>query len=344
MTARKSAQPPVAASTVATWPIIGHTAAVSFLQRAAITGELSHAYLLIGPTQLGKATLAEHFAQGLLCEKPTGGVACQTCASCQQIAHHTHPDLTKLEPIVTEGEKSGATISIEEVRAFIRQLQLRPMHGTRRVGIVLDADQLGPEATHALLKTLEEPPGDTVLILTAAAQHRLPKTIFSRCQVMQIRPVATPLIADWLMTQDIPRDRARRLAALAMGRPGLAQHLAHDPSYEEQAHDRVQEIISLFRAPLDQRWKTIGRWVTAEYPVYTITSLGEQVLHDILHTAVGQPDQVIHQSFRTEFSRIAAHVTPVRVCELLTEIRRVDRYARAHVPTKLALEQFALLI
>ena len=147
-----------------------------------------HALLLDGPRGLGKRTLALNLARGLLCESPSAdGSACGSCASCHYVAAGQHPDLQMIEPFVIDedGEvKVQDPILIERIRALIDWVQLTSHRGRAKVAVIVPAEAMNLAAANALLKTLEEPPPATYLILVAHQPGRVPATLRSRCRRM----------------------------------------------------------------------------------------------------------------------------------------------------------------
>ena len=202
--------------------------------RAMLRGGIPHALLLTGPAGVGKSTLADDIAAALLCQDPhPARHPCRECRSCRALEHGNHPDLHRLGPT-----GAGAVIPIggparEErgVRDLVRELALLPVEGGARVAIISAADRMTEDAQAAFLKTLEEPPQGTVLILTASDEERLLDTIRSRCVRIRLGPVprrdVEALLVDGGLA-DAPL--AARLARLSGGRPGDAVALARAPA------------------------------------------------------------------------------------------------------------------
>ena len=164
------------------WNIIGHQQTLTFFEHAQSLGHLAHAYLLTGPAQVGKRTLALALGQALLCIKdaaaPPGG-PCGTCQACAKVQNGAHPDLRVVYPT-----ESKTVLGIEEIRELIGAAALQPQEGRYSIFILPKAERLSIPAANAFLKTLEEPSPHTILFLTATDDQLLPPTIISRCQVL----------------------------------------------------------------------------------------------------------------------------------------------------------------
>jgi DNA polymerase-3 subunit delta' len=171
--------------------------------------EMPHALLLHGLGGIGKHALALHIAQGLLCETPAAGVlACGACAGCRYVLAGQHPDLMRLELLCLDAETGEPgtvdSISIDRVRALIDFVQLTSHRQRGKVAVIAPAERMTLPAANALLKTLEEPPPGTYLLLVADQPGRLPPTITSRCRKL---PIATPQAPDaqaWLAHNGVP--------------------------------------------------------------------------------------------------------------------------------------------
>ena len=205
----------------------GHDAVVKAFESAARRGRLAHAYLFAGLPGVGKRLFAVELAKALLCDAPPDGrlAACDRCPSCVQVEADTHPDY-----VFAARPPDKHEWPIELMREVLHSFALKSARGRGKVAVLDDADDFNEESANAFLKTLEEPPPRSVLLLLGTSPDRQLPTIVSRCQVVRFAPLPEPLVAELLRTQGVEDEAtARRLAGLAGGSPGQAKALA-DPA------------------------------------------------------------------------------------------------------------------
>ncbi|MEM7168233.1 MAG: DNA polymerase III subunit delta' [Planctomycetota bacterium] len=196
--------------------VVGHEPARHFFLRAIAAQRLSHAYLLVGPTGIGKRRFADQLTEALLCRHGPSE-SCGACASCLQLASGNHPSLTLIAP------EPGKGIDIDTIRSVIDTLSLRSREG--RVVLIDDADRMNVAAANAVLKVLEEPPpGIVFLLITGRGAHLLP-TIHSRCQRVPFRPLSEDEFATALTQLGAASDVFPDLHSAAGGSPGNALRL-----------------------------------------------------------------------------------------------------------------------
>lgn len=202
--------------------ILGHERARQVLQTAIRRDRVHHAWLMVGPKGVGRRTLALTFARALNCERQDGD-ACEQCASCQKLKAGVHPDIK-----VVGEDRTALQLKIEEVRETImRFISLRIYEARHRVVVVLDAQRMNDNTANALLKTLEEPPRQTVFLLTAPSLNSMLPTIRSRCQKLRLGPVDDQQLASWLVQQHQQQpEQAQLYARLAGGSVGQALSLS----------------------------------------------------------------------------------------------------------------------
>jgi len=259
----------------ATFPaIVGHPRPKRSLA-AAIAGTPGHAYLFLGPTGVGKHSVAVAFARALNCARHTSGDsppslfddqpslpaargdACGDCRSCRLIDAGTHPDVRVIDRLTGADERRARAprnISVEVVRAATIDATRRPEMGGRRVYIIHRADELSLPGFDALLKTLEEPASSVTFLLTAVDEGLIPSTILSRCLIVRFGPVPRPDLKDFLVIQHGAEDSlAERIARAADGSPAIALELLADGAEGKRRLGYFAEALTLSRASVADR-------------------------------------------------------------------------------------------
>ncbi len=197
--------------------IVGHEKQLAALRWNLKNNRLHHAYLFLGPEGVGKKTVALSLAKAIHCVEGVHDF-CGSCNNCLRVQNRNHPDVRVIAPL--ERKKD---ISIDQVRELQRELTLRAFSGGKKIAILDPAILMNFSAQNALLKTLEEPPGDSLLILIATNTGGLLPTLLSRCLRVVFSPVPLPLVLRFLVERKgMEEDRASILAALSMGSPGKA--------------------------------------------------------------------------------------------------------------------------
>ena len=236
------------------WKLQGHDSLVQRLERSIREGRYGHAYLVVGPPQTGKATLALDMAMALNCPS-TEDVPCGTCTQCLRISAGKHADVRVLS---LESRPEGASrteIGIDEVRELQHQASLKPYEGSHRVFIVDGAEQMSEEAANALLKTLEEPPPQVVIMLLTPEEGTLLPTVRSRCRRLELQPMPISRVARVLEERhSMEKSEADRLARLSMGRLGWAITALEDPALVEEQRGEVERVAELSAGGLEGRF------------------------------------------------------------------------------------------
>lgn len=234
--------------------ILGQERAVASLKAALARGQLHHAYLFGGPEGIGKELTARVLAQAANCERSDGD-ACGQCSACRRIADRNHPDMTWVLPEAEQIARGWAgradfsatpsrDIRIAQIRALQERLSFKPLEARTRFIFISGAEAMNPQAQNALLKTLEEPPPATVLILIAAAPNQLLPTIRSRCLKLNFTPLTTEVVARKLIAdKKVDLGLARQCAALSFGSLGAAFEL--DVKALEKRRDRLERLARL---------------------------------------------------------------------------------------------------
>ncbi len=243
--------------------VIGHARPLAVLQRAIHAERISHAYLFCGPPSVGKTLVAREFAKAVNCETnrtfatPEEVAPCDQCAACTRIDRDIHPDVHVVRPrakLQSEDPEDaadvvfeGSMITTDQIGELVAEASMKANQARRKVFIVCSAEGMNPTAANRLLKTLEEPPGDTTLILTTQNLSGLLPTIISRCQLITFRPTALAEATAALQAR-VPATTPgalKSVVALSGGRIGAALHLLQHPAVLELREKLLTVAASL---------------------------------------------------------------------------------------------------
>lgn len=209
--------------------IVDQHHAIQLLRAAVRQFRPAHAYLFVGAPGTGRRSLALAFAQLLNCERAADGDACGVCRHCRRGAEGIHPDIRVIDIaadrflVPPPKEYRGKEIPIDQIRALRQDAYFAPYEGRTKVYIIADAELLSPGAANSLLRVLEEPPPNVIIVLIAESTVPLPATLTSRCQFVRCSLIPTSEIERALVEREgVAPERARFLAALAAGRIGQA--------------------------------------------------------------------------------------------------------------------------
>ena len=225
--------------------IRGHEAVIQFFHNVVERGRLAHAYLFAGPEGIGKRRFALQLAKALLCEaRPRARLeSCGQCPACTQVEARSHPDF-----FFVQRPEENLEMPIRVMQELCQALGLKPARGLRKVAVVDDADDFNEESANCFLKTLEEPPPYSLLILIGTSADRQLPTIVSRCQVVRFQPLSQALVSELLAEQGLTDPAlVNRVARLSGGSMGQATALA-EPSLWEFRRTLFQ---GLSRSPLE---------------------------------------------------------------------------------------------
>jgi DNA polymerase-3 subunit delta' len=216
--------------------IEGHEKSIRILQRAIANNALAHAYLFSGQAGIGKKKTALALAAAVNClnARPEGG--CGECPSCRKVEKLGHPDVRLLVP-------DGDEIKIDQIRQVQADFALKPFEGAKKVLIVDNAESMNAASSNAFLKTLEEPPGDALIILVTAMPQSLLSTIRSRCQEVRFNPLPRNTLARALVhMRGLSEVDAWFIAALAQG--SMGRGLEMDLEQEKAAREEIATLWS----------------------------------------------------------------------------------------------------
>lgn len=221
--------------------LIGHAATITYLKKSIADEKFPHAVIFSGEEGIGKRLAAELCAAALLCENPVDGSPCGVCESCRLVAARSHPDFYVVE---AEATKTTRNIKIGQIRDMQAEAALRPINSARRVVIIDGAELMNNAAANCLLKTIEEPPSQTIFILLTANRSSLLMTIRSRCMTVHFDKLTPAQIANELINRGVEVQEAERLSVIAGGSFGRALTLKDSGGAElrEAALNTIEKI------------------------------------------------------------------------------------------------------
>ena len=303
------------------------------LQQRRAQARLAHALLVTGPAGIGKLQLAKVFAQSLLCAEPQAdGLACGQCHACSLFAAGNHPDFFRLSP-----EDDSRVIKIDQIRALIEKMSLSSHYGRYKVVILNPADAMNIAAANALLKTLEEPPADTVLLLITDRPSFLPATIRSRCQTLRLALPPTDMALAWLTTQlENPQDAAV-LLALAAGAPLAAETLAAEQL--TRRNDLLQGWQQLAAGKADPV-KLAAEWVKPDLHLPISWVYGW--VADMIRLRSGSEDRLANRDAKATLQKLAQELDLTRLYGLLDRVLETIKLTSSQVNPQTLMEGILL--
>jgi DNA polymerase III subunit delta' len=333
------------------WSIIGHTAALASLQRALESERPPHAWLFSGPEGVGKQTVAIEFAAALNCTDAETR-PCGRCRPCRDTLAGRHADVEVIAPggLCDEPEHrdhpDSRDLRICQVRRLEHVLSLSPYAGARRVAIVDAADTLRTEAANAFLKTLEEPPAGSVIILLAERAERLPENVLSRCQKLPFRPIERQAILQALLDRGASDEQAETIAAAAAGRLGWALKSLEDTSLLDERDMMLEEARRLAHSGRIERFawakEAESRAPGVRERYLRELAVWETWWRDVLLFAAGGREGASNPEREPALLEEGRLYSAAEIVRFLQSLAQTREYLYANVDPQLALENLTL--
>jgi DNA polymerase-3 subunit delta' len=317
--------------------IAGQPAAIALLRHAIARDRLAHTYAFVGPSGVGRRLTAVAFAQATLCRAR----GCGACATCRRVAAGQYPDCQVLTPTPPRDNPKGVpTLRIEQIRELARTAALAPLEGGRKVFVLDDAERVTLPTAQALLKTLEEPPPRTLLVLIIANPRALPPTVLSRCQRVRFRPLDEADTARLLEARGVPPGVSGLLARLAQGRPGLGLEMDLDA-----VRGRRQAALALVATPAARVAAALDAAPTDRATVASYLELYWSWYRDALCLAAGGPAALlVHADQEGELRALAARASLPALTAALARVKGAWVALEGNVNPRLALETALLAL
>ena len=306
--------------------IIGHQNIVTQLQNAVKSERVAGAYLFSGEQGVGKETVALYFAGLILCENSAEGIVpCGDCRACRKITSGNHPDLQIIRP-------EGSQLKIDQIREMQQQISYQPLEGPRKVYIIANTEKMNVYTANSLLKTLEEPPAASTIILLTENLNSILPTIRSRSQILTFYPMSTEELASALVDNfSIQQEDATHAALLSRGFVGKAITLV------DKGINNSQEIPEIL-----EETDIIAAFRLAEQFEKNLDSLDELITwyRDLLLVQQGSPKELItHTDALDRLQALAPRYSHIRLQRAIkTVFQTKSLIQKTNVPKTFSLE------
>jgi DNA polymerase-3 subunit delta' len=306
------------------WPIFGHQQAINFLQNSIEQDKLAHAYLFYGSRGLGKKMIADYFSRSIFCTS-TEKKPCGQCQACRLVSKGSYLDLYTLG-------KDEQELSVDNVREFMHSLQMTGIYGHKKVAIIYNVEKINIFGANALLKTIEEPPANTYIILISDNINLLPATVISRCQLLKFQALRRNEMEQWMESAAFNEQEKQTIINLSFGKPGLALQLMQENL--EPWKKSCNFILSLLSSNTFNIMQSIEKWfaqLKKENPEARVSDLGqntrpyidylEVMMRDLLWIKLDKP--IVNEVFQSELNNISSSYSSE---QLLNNLVRLNDY------------------
>lgn len=305
----------------------GHKEIRQLLVNLVETGRVGHAYLFSGPEGVGKAFTALQFLKLLSCPNAVDGEPCGRCHICQAMETLDFPDLHILGPGLISQQKKVTRIKIQDIRDLGGFINYPPLQGTYKMVLINDAHLMTLEAANALLKVLEEPPGQTIFVLVTALEGRLPITIRSRCTEVWFGPLNAEEVSEVLITRGIDREKTNILGKVAGGSVSVAMQLAQSDTREFR-QEVLGLVLDVLKAKGQQRYGLVRQLigVIPKNRKQLLFTLLESLSMDILNISMDPDARIVNEDLRDRLRKVAGRSYPIAFANRLIELDQKQVY------------------
>ena len=308
--------------------VVGQRKAIDFLTAAVRNSRIPHAYLFSGPEGIGKALVARQLAKLLNC-RLKGVDCCDQCPQCRKIDNFNHPDVKWIGSL-----RKGGEIKINQIREMKDGIYLKPYESTIKICIILEAENLTTEASNAFLKTLEEPPGRSLLILTSSNLGRIFPTIISRCQIVRFNTLGLDELKEFLKCgYNLEKETAHFLAYLSEGSIGKSLALNQADIFK-----RRDEMLDGLRLGFDDLVETC---INSNYDIHSDLELIINLYRDLLVLKESGADFLINIDRKEELSELEGKYSTEGIIKIIESINQTRFLIRQNVNPRIALQVIA---
>lgn len=314
--------------------ITGQKEIISSLTGSLVNSRIGHAYIFNGPKGIGKKTVARIFAHILLCEKKDPYRSCGECFACRLSAEGTNPDFKIVE-------SETLSIGIDEVRKIQNDITIRPLYSDRKVYLIPDAEKMTVQAQNCLLKTLEEPPGYAVIILTTSNSDTLLETIRSRAVRLNFKKNTPGEVKEFLLRKyGEELENVDFIASYADGVIGVAMELAESEEFSEIREETIKLVDKLGSSKLIDVFQMHEFFEKNRENTDKILDIMALFYRDMLavKAAAGKERILINSDKKDIIEKNAAGCSISRLANNIDLIERTRRRIRQNVNFQLSIE------
>ena len=328
-------------------PIYGQDHLLRELNSALTESRLAHAYLLVGPTHIGKMSLAIHLAQTINCLKKVDSGPCQECTPCKKISNAEHPDV-RIENIAQpDDEPSRTRIRRQAILEIIHSVQMTPYESSHRIIIFDGAESLSGVAANTLLKTLEEPPDNVIFLLLTDRENLVLPTIRSRCRKLQLRLIPKLEISNYLMGQHaIEPELAEQLGRLSKGCLGWAINAITDEDTLTSRINHTKAIYETSKATLQTRFDYASDIAEAyrknRVEAKNVLFIWQIWWRDLLLVKIGTESFITNLDYISDLRLHASGLTQTEIINFLKGLEDTINHLDRNVNARLAMDVLML--
>lgn len=310
--------------------IRGHERIIEVFRRSVRSGKISHSYIFEGVPGCGRRMTALSLIQAIYCQAVADD-ACGVCPSCRKVSGGNHGDIHFVEPLPDKRD-----ISIDQLREIQRELSLRPYEAPRKACILEPAERMSVNAANSLLKTLEEPPGNAIIILLTENANILLPTIRSRCQLIRFSPLSPENLTQLLIKSGMSPESAALLAPLSEGSLQRAGELDNE-ALSSRRELLISHISSLNLGKIRSVFDTAEELAGNREETLESLDLLLSFARDAVYLHAGS-SEIINASVRPALEAFASRCTLSGALQILGSITDTRRAVQRNANNKLALD------